>query len=249
MFEATYGTVLLVSLTACAVTTLGIWIISRHEEWGRAKIRYFVAFAAGVLLTVSFLHLVTKSLEMTPSAPYYLLGGYWTIFLSNYFLRSHTSHEEADACLPAGRTMGIITIVGIGFHSLVDGAIHAVTFNISVFTGLLAAVGMVFHEFPEGIVSFVLLSGGGLSKKKAAIIAFLAAALSTPIGALIAYPLVDRVAPERLGGLLAAAAGVLIYVGGSHLIPRAETHKEPGVLLALAGGIATALLFILTRQH
>jgi zinc transporter ZupT len=43
-------------------------------------------------------------------------------------------------------------MLGIGFHSFIDGFIYAITFTVSIFTGLLAATGMVLHEFPEGII-------------------------------------------------------------------------------------------------
>lgn len=49
-------------------------------------------------------------------------------------------------------TIGIIPVVGIGFHSFLDGIIYSVTFNVRFFSGALAAVRMVLHEFPEGIV-------------------------------------------------------------------------------------------------
>jgi zinc and cadmium transporter len=52
---------------------------------------------------------------------------------------------------------GITPALGIGFHSFVDGIIYAVTFNVSVFTGVLAAIGMVLHEFPEGVITYMLL--------------------------------------------------------------------------------------------
>jgi zinc transporter ZupT len=43
---------------------------------------------------------------------------------------------------------------------------------------------MILHEFPEGIVTFVLLERGGFSRGKSAWYAFLAAGLSTPLGTL-----------------------------------------------------------------
>lgn len=61
-----------------------------------------------------------------------------------------------------------------------DRIIYSVTFNVSIFTGVLAAVGMVPHEFPEGIDTFLLLERGGFSKKKSAFYAFLA------VGVLVA---------------------------------------------------------------
>jgi zinc transporter ZupT len=40
-----------------------------------------------------------------------------------------------------------------------------ITFTVSIFTGMLAATGMVLHEFPEGIITYLLLLRGGFSEK------------------------------------------------------------------------------------
>ena len=57
----TFWAALAASTTAAAVTTTGILVIRRFEAWGRRNSTYFVCFAAGVLITVSFLHIVPKS--------------------------------------------------------------------------------------------------------------------------------------------------------------------------------------------
>lgn len=44
-------------MIAALVTALGIYTIRRFAEWGRRYSIYFVCFAAGVLISVSFLHI------------------------------------------------------------------------------------------------------------------------------------------------------------------------------------------------
>jgi len=135
--------------------------------------------------------------------------------------------------------------LGIGFHSFIDGIIYAVTFNVSVFTGVLAAIGMVLHEFPEGVVTYMLLQRGGFYKKKAAIYALLSAGVSTPLGTLISYPFLSKLGQPALGALLAASAGALVYVGASHLLPAIEEENEKYTLVSLATGVLTAVTIVL----
>jgi zinc transporter ZupT len=52
------------SLIAGTVTTAGIYTIRRFESWARQNATYFACFAAGVLIAVSFLHIVPKSFAM-----------------------------------------------------------------------------------------------------------------------------------------------------------------------------------------
>ena len=71
--EAEFWTALAASSAAAAVTTRGIIVIRRFESWGRRNSTYFVSFAAGVLITVSFLHIVPKSFSMAGKAPVFFV--------------------------------------------------------------------------------------------------------------------------------------------------------------------------------
>ena len=118
---------------------------------------------------------------------------------------------------------------------------------MDVFTGALAAIGMVLHEFPEGIVTFLLLERGGFSKRKSALYAFLAAAISTPLGTLVSYPFIDRVARPTLGLLLAVSAGALVYVGASHLLPEVEKENRRFSVISLTVGVLVAVVIVMSK--
>lgn len=86
MMENTFWTALLTSVTAASVTTIGIYVIRRFESWGRRKTAYFTCFAAGVLISASFLHLIPTAISMNPQAPVYLLAGFFGLHLFNRFI-------------------------------------------------------------------------------------------------------------------------------------------------------------------
>jgi ZIP family zinc transporter len=81
-------------------------------------------------------------------------------------------------------------MLGIGFHSFIDGFLYSIAFTVSILTGFLATVGMVLHEFPEGIVTYLLLVKSGFAERRAALLAFTAGAASTPVGVLASWPMV-----------------------------------------------------------
>lgn len=235
--------VILASFLACGVTTIGIYVISKYEQWGRDHSAYFMCFAAGVLISVSFMYIIPKSFNMSSAAPAFLLTGFLAVHLFNRLLKSYVSHkyEYTDY------NVGIIPMLGIGFHSFIDGVIYSVTFNVSIFTGVLAAMGMVLHEFSEGIVTFVLLQRGGFNRRKSALYAFLAAAVSTPLGALVSYPFINNIRQSTLGVLLAISAGALVYVGAAHLLPAVEKENKRHSVLALGAGVLVAVFIILSE--
>jgi zinc and cadmium transporter len=243
--EEPFWTAFGASVLAALVTSIGIYVIRRFERWGREHTIYFVCFAAGVLISVSFLHIIPKAFSMNPDAPFYLLGGYLGLHLFNRFI-------NAFVCDKAGPdthyAIGLVPMFGIGLHSFIDGFIYSITFTVSIFTGLLAATGMVLHEFPEGIITYLLLIRGGFKEKTSLLLAFSAAALTTPLGMLVSYPFISRIDKSVLGALLAFSAGARVYVGATHLLPQAEAERKRYSFFALGAGILVALVIIFSKE-
>ena len=111
------------SLIACISTSIGIFIIWKYREWGRRNVVYFMSFAAGLLIAVSLLHIIPKSLELNVSAPLFVLLGFLALHVYDSFLDDHSSlnHEEGTNHY---RSLGIISTWGIGLHSFVDGIVY-----------------------------------------------------------------------------------------------------------------------------
>jgi zinc and cadmium transporter len=242
--ENTFWMALATSMLAASVTSLGIYTIRRFTGWGQRNTTYFMCFAAGVLIAASFLHIIPQSFTMTPRAPVWLLVGFFGLHLFNRFLTSFVCEKDPDK---KDYVIGIVPMIGIGFHSLIDGFIYSIAFTVSILTGFLATTGMVLHEFPEGIITYLLLVRGGFTERKALWAAFLAAAATTPLGMLVSYPVIRQIEPHSLGGLLSLSAGALIYVGATHLLPRAEQENKKFSLVALAGGVLVAVVIAMSK--
>ena len=241
--ENTFWTALGASALSALVTSIGIYVIRRFEGWGRKNTIYFVCFAAGTLISVSFLHIIPKAFSMNSNAPFYLLGGYLALHLFNRFINAFVCDKAPDAHYD----IGLVPMLGIGFHSFIDGFIYSITFTVSILTGVLTATGMVLHEFPEGIITYLLLIRGGFKERTSLFLAFSAAALTTPLGMVVSYPFISRIDKSILGALLAFSAGALIYVGATHLLPQAETEHKRYSLFALGAGILVAIVIIFSK--
>lgn len=241
--ENTFWTTFGASSLAALVTAVGIYTVRHFEAWARSNSIYFICFAAGVLISVSFLHIIPKSIEMNVHAPAYLLTGFVLMHLFNRFITAFVCERDPDS--PYG--IGLVSMIGIGFHSFIDGFVYSITFSVSIFTGVLAATGMVLHEFPEGIITYLLLLRGGFGKKVSLILAFFAASLSTPLGMLVSWPYVSQINASLLGSLLALSSGALVYVGATHLLPQAEKEHRKYSLYALGAGILVAVIIVLSK--
>lgn len=224
-------------LFAGLVTTAGVLTVRHFKDWGRHNAVYFACFAAGVLIAVSFLHLMPKSIALSGRAPISMLTGYLLMHFFNRFLTLQVCDKPATE----GYAIGLVAMLGIGFHSFVDGVMYSVRFTVSFFTGVVSAVGMVLHEFPEGIITYVLLLRGGIGERWALTLALVSAAAATPLGTLLSYSWINRMEASTLGTLLAYSAGALFYVGAAHLLPMAEREPLRFYLIVLGAGVATAL--------
>ncbi len=241
---STFWTAFAMSMAAASVTSCGIYAIRRFADWGQRNTAYFMCFAAGVLIAASFLHIIPKSLSLYAHAPAWLLTGFLGMHVFNRFLTAFVCEKDPGR---KDYALGVLPMLGIGFHSFIDGVIYSIVFSVSLLTGYLATIGMVLHEFPEGIVTYLLLVRAGFAPRRSMVMAFFAAAATTPLGMLASYPLVRSIDDATLGLLLSLSAGTLVYVGATHLLPRAEQERRKYSLVALAGGVMVAMIVVATK--
>jgi zinc and cadmium transporter len=105
----TFWTALGASSLAAIVTAIGIYVIRRFERWGRENTIYFICFAAGVLISVSFLHIIPKAFSMNPNAPIYLFAGYIGLHLFNRFVNAFVCGKSSDEQYG----IGLVPMLGI----------------------------------------------------------------------------------------------------------------------------------------
>lgn len=227
------------ALSAMIVNSIGIWVIYKNKEWAEKNKEYFMCFAAGVLISSPLIMAFPQAIEKNKNAGLAALLGFVFMFFSNKFIKYKTKQDTL--------AFGITAIEGIGIHSLIDGLIYTVAFSVSMSMGVMAGIGLVVHEFAEGVITFSVLVKGGVSDKKAVLYAFLVAALTTPIGAFLVFPFVNNLSSSILGLALGFVAGVLIYVSASHLLPEAGTHEKKYSYIALIAGIAVSLFIMVSR--
>lgn len=227
------------ALSAMVVNCIGIWVIYKNKEWAEKNKEYFMCFAAGVLISSPLIMAFPEAVAKNENAGLAALFGFVFMFFSNRLIKHKTKQEEL--------AFGITAVEGIGIHSLIDGIIYTVTFSVSTFVGVVAGAGLVIHEFAEGVITFSVLVKGGVEDKKALLYAFLVAALTTPVGAFLAFPFVSRLSSSVLGLALGFVVGVLIYVSASHLLPEATAYEKEHSYVALMAGVTLSLLIMLMK--
>ncbi|MFQ6000566.1 MAG: ZIP family metal transporter [Anaerolineae bacterium] len=223
-------------------TLIGIYLVLMKETWVRQGSIYLVSFASGTLLSAALLDILPESLELNSSASLYVLLSFVAFYILEQNLVLHASHEDLEDCEDEERhrlhSLGVISFLGIGFHSLLDGVIIGAGFLESTTIGLIATIGVISHELPEGLSIMGLLFHAGFSRNRGLVYSIIVA-LATPVGAVASSLLFQGIKPHLLGALLGVAAGSFLYIAASDLIPQTREHDSPYIIPLVVGGMLT----------
>ena len=220
-------------------TILGIIMVILKEGWVLKHSHYINSFASGLILGIAFFHLFPESLELSENALPFIFIGFLLFYLLENVMVLHSGSEiHFKVKNNPQHTKGKAMFSGLFFHSLLDGIIIGVGFEVDPKVGLLTSLGVILHELPEGVTTFSLLINS--IKRKTALKLSIAVALATPLGALISLTFIGGLSESLVGLLLAMAGGSFLYIGASDLIP--ETHEEKGFVNA--GFLLLGVLFL-----
>jgi zinc and cadmium transporter len=201
-----------------------------------------VAFSAGALLSGAFFHLLAESLDKIDAMTVfsYTISGFILFFLFERFLHWHHCAEEECRVKP----FSYMILYGDAVHNLIDGLIIAVSFMTSIPFGIVTSLVIIAHEVPQEIANFGVLLYGGFKRRKALLYNFLSQ-LTAVLGGILGYffftgKLVDILIPFAAGGL--------IYIAASDLIPEINDEKSlKKSIIAIASFIFGVLLLLLMK--
>ncbi len=236
---------LLYSGFAGMATLAGIFVVRWKQEFAIKYSHYINSFAAGTLITIALAQLIPKSVELVSNALLIVLASFIAFYILEAAVVFHSGSaiHFCEKCPRGMHNKGPVIFSGLFLHSLIDGFIIAIGFEVSLELGLFAAAGVILHELPEGVTSFALMLRTML--RRTALILSLAVALATPVGAAIALGPLNGLSESGLGVMMAVAGGSFLYVAASDLIP--ETHERDvlqNVVFFLAG--VGLLYFLIT---
>lgn len=121
---------------------------------------------------------------------------------------------------------GLLTALIVGIHNFPEGmATFMASFN-SPELGVAIAVAIAIHNIPEGIAISVPVYYATQSRKRAFWYSFLSG-LAEPVGAVLAYfVLLPFLTPLLLNCIFAVVAGIMVFISFDELLPAAEEYGE-----------------------
>ena len=261
-------TALLLTLVAGAATGIGGALVLFKKKISSNFLAGALGISAGVMIFISLAELFPEAqVEMTAigSEKYGKLftllaffAGMGIIMLIDFLVPEYENPHEASGLSLESHTpaVGILehtsnakALQRLGLMSALAIAVHNFPEGIATFVGALndpqMGVGITFaiaiHNIPEGIAVAIPIYYATKSKGKALLLATLSG-FSEVIGALLCWALTSVFGVEVAGGgpvfplILAAVAGIMIYISLDELLPTAEKYGKHHI--AIAGVIA-----------
>lgn len=237
------------SSMAGLATITGIYAIVLNEKIAKKYTHQLMSFAAGILLATAFLHLIPEAGELGGEHAYlYVLTGFVVFYILESMILvhagpelEHISHFEGEGLESSAK----MAFLGLLLHSLIDGVIIGVGFEIDTTIGAFATLSIIMHELPEGITTYSLMML--TEDKKKALIKSWAVALATPLGTILSLLFIKELSDHVIGILLALASGTFIYVAASDLIPKTHNHKGNVNIIFFIAGVAA--IFLMSNSH
>jgi ZIP family zinc transporter len=207
-----------------------------------------LGFSAGVMIYVSMVEILSKAKESLAVSFGEKTGTLLTIvgFISGMLLiglidkcipedknpheihEIHSGERNEGNRAPKAKLMrtGILTALAIGIHNFPEGLATFVSALQDPTVAIPIVVAIAIHNIPEGIAVSVPVYYATGSKKKAFLLSFLSG-LSEPIGAIIGYLILLPFMNETIFGVIfAVVAGIMVFISLDELIPSARAYGK-----------------------
>jgi ZIP family zinc transporter len=240
----------LLTLFAGLSTTIGSLIAFFSSRTNRRLLSFSLGLSAGVMIYVSFVELLAQSqtiltdvwgaksgLWMTAIC---FFGGILLIGIIDKLVPSFENPHEARALETMQQApsqdsklmrMGVLTALAIAIHNFPEGIATFVAAMENPTLGVAIAVAIAIHNIPEGIAVSVPVFYATGNRKKAFWYSFLSG-VAEPVGAIIAYLfLMQFMSPALMGSVFAAVAGIMVFISLDELLPAAHEYGEHHVAI------------------
>lgn len=238
----------LLTITAGLATGIGSTIAFFVKDKSTKLLTFAMGFAAGVMLYVSFVEILPEAIHklMTAygedekkSTAYGVLAFFVGMLVVGIIDRliphNENPHEfslegEKGAVKGAEKNklmrIGVLTALALALHNFPEGIATFITALEDPQLGMTIAFAIAIHNIPEGIaVSMPIYFATG-DRKKAFTYSFLSGVVE-PLGAIVGYLLLmPYLTPVLMGLLLAGVAGIMVFISLDQLLPAAEEYGE-----------------------
>jgi zinc transporter ZupT len=227
-----HGIAILLGVAASAATMAGGAVALRTHR----RLGLILGLAAGMVIGVALFDLLPEALRLASTR--FGVGSVLAMTgfaLLGYMFIDRLADGSSDT---PSRVRAYFGPTSLMLHSFLDGTGIGVAFQLSAATGWLVALAVIAHDVADGVnmVSLSLATNDRRGARRWLVLNALA-----PIAGVLAGSALS-ISESVMGALLALFAGIFLYLGACHLLPRSHTLR-PSPLTG-AASLAGALLML-----
>ncbi len=253
---------LAVTLAAGLATAIGSLMVLFSRRPNPRLLAFGLAFAGGAMVYVSLSEILNKSIQsftdaydarlgFTYGTLAFLLGVVLIVLIDHLVPNPHESLDKQDPSFRDNsqayiRRVGLMTAVAITAHNFPEGLATFFATLESPSVGMPLAFAIAIHNIPEGIAIAVPVYFA-TQNKFYAFSASLLSGLAEPIGAAIGYFLLSgSLSHATFGWVFGLISGVMVFLALDELLPAAKRYaKGHETVYGLVAGMATLAISLI----
>lgn len=236
---------LLLTFFAGLSTGIGSFIAVFRKNTSHKFLSISLGFSAGVMIYVSFIEILPHANEtmhnyFNSNAGSWVslaafFGGMLIIAIIDKFVPDYENpHEfpssvninDSEAKNQRLKRLGVLSAIAISVHNFPEGIATFMASYQDPELGLPIAIAIAIHNIPEGIAVAVPIYFATKSRKKAFRLSLLSG-LSEPLGGILTFLILMPFLNELLLGIVfAAVAGIMVFISIDELLPAAEEYGQ-----------------------
>lgn len=231
------------SLFAGLSTGIGSALIYFTKKTNIKLLSFVLGFSAGVMIYVSLVEIFPESMGLFEEAGLIdkaelfttlsFFGGVVLVMLIDFFIPSaENPHHlpglgkkegsEAASYSAGLKRVGVMTAIALAIHNFPEGIATFTSALVLPEVGIPIALAVAIHNIPEGMAVSIPIYHATGSQKKAFWIS-VSSGLSEPLGALFSFIILrNHLTSDVLGVIMGAVAGIMVYISVDELLPAAE---------------------------
>lgn len=234
----------ILTLIAGMATAMGSVVAFFTKKTNTKLLASSLGFSAGVMLYVAMAELYLKSRE-------YLIGTYneklgaiiWVaaffggillIALIDYFVPStegDLGNLNEKEKSESLRKMGVLMAVAMAVHNFPEGLVTFTSSLKDTKVGIMIAIAIAIHNIPEGITTSLPIYFATGNRKKAFVISLLSG-ITEPMGAVVGYTIMRPFMSDSLIGILyGLISGIMIFIAIEELLPMAREYEKSKITI------------------
>lgn len=234
----------LLTLFAGLSTGIGSAIAFFAKTTSKKFLSFSLGLSAGVMIYISFVEMLGDSQQILMAnfngklgqlySVLCFFGGMLIVALIDKLVPSFENPHEIRTVenMNAKPTsvklmrMGVLTALAIAIHNFPEGIATFISAMEDPTLGIAIAAAIAIHNIPEGIAVSVPIYYATNSRKKAFLLSF-SSGLAEPLGAVLAYLLLMPIInPVLMGCIFSAVAGIMVFISFDELLPAAREYGE-----------------------